>query len=312
MTARRDPDHLIRTYLDDGPTELPDYSYHAVRARIDHTRQRVVFGPWREPDMSKFVALATAAAAVLVVAAVVGLNLLPGQGPIGGPGPTSAPTPTPSPPPAASPTASPTQQPSPSPTANTLPTTHGELAAGTYYIDRYDLTQGARLTFTLPTGWAGDQSADLTKDGDQPGELLFTPWWVTHVFRNACQWEGTLVEAGSTVDELVTALAAQEGREASAPTDVTVGGFPATRIELTVPADLDTSACTNGNLRYWPGPGPDLNSGLCCNPPGNTDVVYVVDVDGRRLVIVARHYPDSSAANRAELQAIVDSIQIEP
>jgi len=36
-----------------------------------------------------------------------------------------------------------------------------------------------------------------------------------------------------------------------------------------------------------------MGSGLCCNPPGNTDVLYVVDVDGRRLVVVARHYPDS-------------------
>ena len=41
------------------------------------------------------------------------------------------------------------------------------------------------------------------------------------------------------------------------------------------------------------GASPDMGSGLCCNPPGNTDVLYVVDVDGRRLVVVARHYPDS-------------------
>ena len=60
------------------------------------------------------------------------------------------------------------------------------------------------------------------------------------------------------------------------------------------------------------GASPDMGSGLCCNPPGNTDVLYVVDVDGRRLVVVARHYPDSSMEDRAELQAIVDSIVIEP
>ena len=91
-----------------------------------------------------------------------------------------------------------------------------------------------------------------------------------------------------------------------------IGGFPATRIELTVPADLDTATCTNGNLRYWPGAGPDMSSGLCCNPAGNTDVVYAVDVDGNRLVVVARHYPDSSDEDRAELQAVVDSIEIDP
>jgi hypothetical protein len=93
---------------------------------------------------------------------------------------------------------------------------------------------------------------------------------------------------------------------------VTLGGFAAKRIELTVPADLDLSTCTNGNLRYWPDPGPNLSGGPCCNAAGNTDVVYVVDVAGNRLVVVARHYPGSSAQNRAELQAILDSIQIEP
>ena len=46
--------------------------------------------------------------------------------------------------------------------------------------------------------------------------------------------------------------------------------------------------------------------------PANTDEFYVVDVSGKRMVIVARHYPGSSAADVAELQGIVDSIQIQP
>jgi hypothetical protein len=93
MTARRDPDRLIRTFLDDGPNELPDDSYDAVRAHIDHTRQRVVIGPWREQQMSNFARIGIAAAAVLAIA-VVGVNLLPGQGPGFGQGPPPSPTPT--------------------------------------------------------------------------------------------------------------------------------------------------------------------------------------------------------------------------
>ena len=49
MTARRDPESLIQAYLEDGPTELADRSYDAVRTEIDHRRQRVVIGPWRVP-----------------------------------------------------------------------------------------------------------------------------------------------------------------------------------------------------------------------------------------------------------------------
>ena len=84
MTAPRDPDQLIRAFLDEGRTELPDRAYDAVRDQIDRTRQRVVIGPWRESDMNTYAKVALAAAAVLVVA-VIGINLLPGgSGGVGG------------------------------------------------------------------------------------------------------------------------------------------------------------------------------------------------------------------------------------
>jgi hypothetical protein len=188
---------------------------------------------------------------------------------------------------------------------------NGSLAAGRYYLDNRHFTNASRLTFTVPAGWTTEEYGELYKDRDEPGEVKFITWVLTHVFSDVCQW-GTLVDVGTTVDELVTALMEQEGREALAPTSVTVGGFPAKRLELTVPADLDTATCTNGVLRYWPAPGPDLSDGDCCAPPGSTDWVYVVDVAGNRLVVVARQHPGSSVENRAELQGVVDSIEIEP
>jgi hypothetical protein len=321
MTARHDPERLIRTYLEDGPTELPDHSYDAVRATIDHTRQRAVFGPWREPDMSKFMPFAIGAAAVLIVAAVVGINLVPSGG-VGAPGVSPTPSAIPS---AVPPSAPPLPGPSPtvalSPSPGSTPSStlgarilpiNGELEPGTYFISRPGVVNAERLWFTVPAGWATEDYGFVAKHRDTPGEVLFVTWVVTHVFSDVCQWEGSLVEAGTTVDSLVTALSEQEGLEASEPTDTTVGGFPAKRIELTVPAHLDTSTCSSGNLHYWPGPGPDMDSGMCCNRPGNTDAIYVVDVNGSREVIVARHHPDSSPESIAELQSIIDSITIEP
>lgn len=95
MTAPRDRDRLIRTFLAEGQTELPDRAYDAVRAHIDRTRQRAVIGPWREPRMSTFARVAIAAAAVLAVA-LVGLQLSPSSN-VGGPLPSPSPTPTPTP-----------------------------------------------------------------------------------------------------------------------------------------------------------------------------------------------------------------------
>ena len=115
MTTPHDRDRRLEAYLMDGPTELPDPSFEAVRARTESTRQRVVIGPWRVPDMSKFLALGAGIAAVVVVLAV-GSQLLPAPaGSLAGGG--SSPSPTAAP----SPTRSPTPSPSPSPAPATPP-----------------------------------------------------------------------------------------------------------------------------------------------------------------------------------------------
>ena len=75
MTAPHDLDRQLDAFLQDGPTELPDPSFDAVRDRIETTRQRVVIGPWRMPDMNKFVPFGLGTAAV-VVALVVGIQFL--------------------------------------------------------------------------------------------------------------------------------------------------------------------------------------------------------------------------------------------
>jgi len=95
MTTTPDPDRLIRAFLAEGQTDLPDRTYAAVRADIDRTRQRVVIGPWSEPRMNDIARLAIAAAA-LVVVAVVGTNLPAIRGIVGG-GPAASPSPSPAP-----------------------------------------------------------------------------------------------------------------------------------------------------------------------------------------------------------------------
>ena len=99
MTLRRDPDFLIRAFLAEGQTELPDRAFDAVRLEIHGTRQRVVIGPWRDLRMSNLARIAIGAAAVVLVA-VVAFNLTrPG---VSGPG-----APSPSPSAVSSPSASP-------------------------------------------------------------------------------------------------------------------------------------------------------------------------------------------------------------
>jgi hypothetical protein len=97
MNARRDPERLIHAFLMEGRTELADEVYDAVRASIEQKRQRVVIGPWRMPTMNKLVPIGLGAAAV-VVALVIGTQLLGPAAPSGvGGAPSAEPTATPSP-----------------------------------------------------------------------------------------------------------------------------------------------------------------------------------------------------------------------
>jgi len=96
MTEPRDPDRLIHTFLLEGAERLHDQVYDAVRADIDHRRQRVVPGPWRTPDiMNKLVPIGLGAAAV-VVALAIGTQFLAAPFGVGG-APSAAPTASPSP-----------------------------------------------------------------------------------------------------------------------------------------------------------------------------------------------------------------------
>src|SRR5262249_11783570 len=153
-------------------------------------------------------------------------------------------------------------------------------------------------------------------------EVMLAPQSVTTVYTDACAW-GNYVSAGAWADDLMKALEAQRNRTASRPTTLSVGGFPAEMIELTVAPGLDLATCNQGTVRLWPDNGPDPR-GLPIDSADAIDDVYAVELsdfpgpppttlgvdDARRLVILARHDPGSSDTDRAELQGILDSIQI--
>jgi len=89
MSASKDLDRLIQSFLAEGPLELPNPSYDAVRERMEETRQRAVIGPWRTSRMGKTMQYGLAAAAVIV--AIIGLRTLT-AGPTPGGSPSAEPS----------------------------------------------------------------------------------------------------------------------------------------------------------------------------------------------------------------------------
>ena len=94
MSQERDVTRLVRSWIREDQHESADRILGVVLDRLDTTPQRRSRWPaWRSNSMNTYAKLIAAAAAVLLVA-VVGYQILPGNGGIGGQ-PTIAPSPSP-------------------------------------------------------------------------------------------------------------------------------------------------------------------------------------------------------------------------
>jgi hypothetical protein len=312
MNDDHDFEHAVREFLDEGSDRTPAATIDAVLLAVRTTPQeRDLRIPWRTVPMSNPMRL-VAAIAVIVVAGVAAFNLFgasPDDGGVGAGGEPSA-----------SPTPEPTSTPAPTAAASAavpeFPGVSDDVAPGTYLWAAGGATP-ADITFTIPAGWMSRYGIPH-KDRGGPGEIAVGNWIISNVYADPCQWQGSLLDpaVGPTVDDLATALVAQKGRNATAPTDVTLGGYPAKQVELSIPADLDRATCDGGVIRTWVAPGEDTalvnDTENLGTHAGQLNVVYIVDVDGDRLVVDTWHMPGTSAADLAELDAILASMRIGP
>ena len=302
MTARHDLDRQLDAFLLDGPLELPDPSFDTVRDRMETTRQRAVIGPWRVPDMNKLIPIGAGVAA-LVLAVVVGARLL---GPASsGPGAATTPTATPAPSVAT---------PSPKPSIAS-PSAVAGLPLGSFHL----WTGQPRLTVTIPApGWEGDAGSGILQKGPQgadppggAGMIVFPESNSWYVPGDPCKWSTTWPAAGSaTVDQLVAALAAQASRNPSAPGDVTIDGHAGKSITLHVPDNTVFSSCDAGKFCSFGDPvmAPTDSCFRYHQGPGQIDEMWIVDVNGRPVIVDWTHYAGTSPAVVDELRSIVQSM----
>ena len=203
---------------------------------------------------------------------------------------------------------------SPTPGATTTPFSQSTdpvaIEPGAYRIARSDWSL---LDFTIkfPEGWTVQYGHVYLKHPDGDDELGFYAVVVDAIYADACAGsDGELIEVGPSVHDLAAALLQQRGPLASGPIDTTLGGYPAARIDLTVPDGFDPKHCNLGRigLQVWYSAPADkyfvlLRDGISS--------VYIVDVDGHRQVFLTQYRSATSGEDLRELEAILDSIQIE-
>jgi hypothetical protein len=312
MTEDRSLERAARSWLENGPTQAPDRAVEAALLRIQTTPQeRDLRIPWRFSTMSTPARVATAAViGVLVVGGAFFILGRPGQSGVGGPGPTATSTQTP------------TQTPTPTPAA----LRDGPLAAGTYVTafttegwttcpnpDAPDcndpvVTEPVRFTFTVPDGWARLENviwlAKEQSGAPSGASFVFGPgnWLYSDPCLTPENDTGADTPVGPTVDDLATALAEHPLLDTTDPVDVTLDGFSGKYIDLQVPADI--SACTRS---YSP-----IGSWNYAQGPANRWHLWILDVNGQRVMVHSSDYATTSAKHQAELRAIVESIKIGP
>jgi hypothetical protein len=303
----RDVNRAIRSWLHEDRHEDVSRIAGAVLDQVETTRQRrATWWPARRTStVNKILGFGIAAAAV-VVALVIGSQLLGPPAPSGvGGAPTSEPSPTA----VASPSA-----------AEPSPSIEADLDEGPFLYFNGSIP----ITVTIPApGWSVDGRFGLVKNKNiQPpdGAYVIGPWTgevARYVPGDPCQWLSTMPDTpATTVDEIVAALASQASRDASEPVDITVDGHAGKSITLHVPDDIvfangeftncdhhkggQAAFCTFGTATdcfMWNAQG-----------LGAIDELWILDVDGRILIMDGAYYAQTPAEHVDEVRAILGSM----
>jgi hypothetical protein len=294
MSTDRDVTRIVRSWLHEDAHEDADRILNLVLDEIDTTPQRSA--SWlarRFPIMNSNIVRIGAAAVVVALVVVIGINVLSGPN-VGGPGP------------------SPSQSTAPSATIapSATPANFGDhpdgvaLTPGSYVFTH---VEPLRVTFTVPSGWEKG-ALDWVVWSRENSKATLAVVSVDNLYVDPCRPASGLQDpvVGPTVDDLATALGSVPGVTFSTPTDVTLAGFAGKYLEYVPPDAFGECAA---DIFLW-----SVNGGTDDQPApaGNESFrLWILDVNGTRLVIAASAPAGIPAGRVDQLQAIIDSIQIE-
>jgi len=180
------------------------------------------------------------------------------------------------------------------------------LAPGTYQL-AYHLAADEELPdayVDIPSGF--DEAATWYVVSHDRQEFLGL-WTVSAADRDACRRGARdAYDPGPTVEDLADALVAQKSTRASTPEPVSLAGYHGLYVELASPQDLRTCGPEPG---LWTS-GPTGGRGIYGD--GQVDLVWILDMDGQRIVVNASYSPRSTAADIYKLNSMVESLQFAP
>jgi hypothetical protein len=161
------------------------------------------------------------------------------------------------------------------------------------------------LEVTVPSGWEHMPGFPVLVPSDTgPDEGALVMGWTSNVV--GVQSDPCLAKShqlpditvGPGVDDFVDTVTDQEWFRGTKPVATTVGNASGRHYTLEAPDDLD--GCVE--WRPW-------DPGFYAQGPSNTWQVWVLDVRGHRVVVVAHHFPTTPARTTTQLTRMVESIR---
>jgi basic membrane lipoprotein Med (substrate-binding protein (PBP1-ABC) superfamily) len=168
------------------------------------------------------------------------------------------------------------------------------------------------VSYIVPDGWQVFGGWTVFRLGSGGAGVAFME--VTNIYAEGCKWGLFDPPIGPTVDDLVAAWANVPGVNATAAVSVTVDGYVGKQIEFTVP-DYNRDECKKNKFGLWQDDGPPATrSGgqpnYWAQGANQHNQLWILDVDGTRVVINAYSFPNTSSQDRAALDDVLASIQI--
>ena len=163
----------------------------------------------------------------------------------------------------------------------------------------------ARFTrFGIPDCTLSKLACRWTRDEGKPGGRLKVGFWngeQIKVHPELCGRFEDFKRPGPSVDDLATALAGLPGFRASDPAPVSLGGYDGLYVELVTVAPPCPAFWLTGRT-----------TGLADDAvPGHVERLWVLEVEGGRIVVEASHEPGATEEQVAELTRIVESVTFE-
>lgn len=195
------------------------------------------------------------------------------------------------------------------------PLQDGPLAAGRYRFvvtSTCDANMGCptdkepalpAIDITVPQGWEGAPEVLTLFGADAAVVLGWTNFWVGMNSKpcSRASHQKPDITVGPTVADFVDAALAHPLLNVTEPKPVKLGNYRGQFFSLMGPKDI--SHCEE--WRPWD-PGPYLQGA------GNRRDIWVMNVNGVRVLIMAEYAPDTPKDNKAEIRAMVESIRFAP